>query len=186
MTRRCRQKTTLVATSLKRCHSCHRRAELVTGKRPSLPQGPCSEGGRPGLQAHRAHALPARQGGQGPWVAGEEWSGGRGRPTAGGCTEGTHFTLSSCSPNSSSLKPKWSMKAEVMRCIWKSTKACGGQPGRRQGGGGGREGGAGRWGLAHLLQHSLLGEAELLEPVVLVVAGGVQVVGVHLGGGSWA
>lgn len=38
-------------------------------------------------------------------------------------TRNTYFTLSSCSPNSSSLKPKWSMKAEVMRCIWKSMKA---------------------------------------------------------------
>lgn len=109
--------------------------------------------------------------------------GGQG-PTAGGYTEGrTHFTLSSCSPNSSSLKPKWSMKAEVMRCIWKSTKACRGQKG---GGQGRRAGQAGRGRTvqptAHLLQHSLLGEAELLEPVVLVVTGGVQVVGVHLGG----
>lgn len=33
---------------------------------------------------------------------------------------------------------------------------------------------------AHLLQHCLLGKGELLEPILLVLAGGVQVVGVHL------
>ena len=36
----------------------------------------------------------------------------------------------------------------------------------------------------HLLQHRLLREVELLEPVILVVAGGVQVVRVHLGRGG--
>lgn len=36
---------------------------------------------------------------------------------------------------------------------------------------------------AHLLQDSLLGEVELLEAVILVITGGVQVVSVHLGTG---
>ena len=95
----------------------------------------------------------------------------------------TYFTLSSCSPNSSSLKPKWSMKAEVMRCIWKSMKACGGGVGWWSGAGWGPEEQASPRPrpAAHLLQHRLLREAELLEPVVLIVAGGVQVVGAHLG-----
>lgn len=67
-----------------------------------------------------------------------------------------------------------------MRCIWKSMKACGGA--------------AVRAGLhaaslpcpprPHLLQHRLLREVEFLEPVILVVAGGVQVVRVHLGRGG--
>lgn len=72
----------------------------------------------------------------------------------------THFTLSSCSPNSSSLKPKWSMKAEVMRCIWKSMKAC-----REEGEQSEwwmRPGGAGPTSAAYLLQHGFLREAELL------------------------
>lgn len=34
--------------------------------------------------------------------------------------------------------------------------------------------------LAYLLQHGLLWEVELLEPLVLIVTGGVQVVGIHL------
>lgn len=33
----------------------------------------------------------------------------------------------------------------------------------------------------HLLQYSLLREVELLEAVILIITGGVQVVSVHLG-----
>lgn len=48
-----------------------------------------------------------------------------------------------------------------------------------------REGGQGGEGQPpvppHLLQHSLFGKVELLEPVILIVAGGMQVVRVHLG-----
>lgn len=71
------------------------------------------------------------------------------------------------------------MKAEVMRCIWKSMKACRSVVMVRAGG---RAGAPAPGAPAHLLQHGLLGKVELLEPVVLVVvAGGMQVVGVHLG-----
>ena len=50
--------------------------------------------------------------------------------------------------------------------------------------GGARQKGAGPWPPAHLLQYCLLGEVELLEPVVLIIAGGVQVVRAHLGHGG--
>lgn len=83
-----------------------------------------------------------------------------------------------------------------MRCIWKSMKAwvvlgvgssqASGPRGSQWANGKpvGQDPAAQQ---THLLQHSLLRKVELLEPVILVIAGGVQVVGVHLGGWvSWA
>lgn len=72
------------------------------------------------------------------------------------------------------------MKAEVMRCIWKSMKAC-----KRHRGQGYKAAvfpdSSTSTGPGHLLQYSLLGEVELLEAVILIIAGGVKVMSVHLG-----